>query len=127
MAVQAQFISTVSLTDNLTGSIQLQKQINLSYSGIVSEFAQSQTIGTSPVTIVMPGVPVEFLYLKNLSTSATITVNWASVEVGSSTQILVLQPGSFILFLESNAVSGITAMTLTASASGTTVEYILVS
>lgn len=125
MSVQAQLNGDISLTDNLTGSIQLQKLINLSFAGTISSFAQSQSIGTSPVTINVPVIPTQFVYLKNLSTSATITVSWTCTEVGVSNQVLVLQPGSFIIFLESNVLSGITAMSLTASNTATTVEYIM--
>ncbi len=126
MAVSVQWNGVLSLTDNLTGSIQLQKIINLIYTGVTSEFAQSQTIGTSPVSIPMPATPVEFVYVKNVGTTGAIILSWNSVEVGELEQIIVLQPGAFIILMETNTTSGITAMSLTATVA-TTVEYLLAS
>jgi len=126
MAVQAQLAGVISLTDNLAGSTQMQKSINLSYLGTISEFAQSQQIGTSPTTIPLPGASVQFLYIKNLSANATLTVTWTP-NGGAQAQVLPLQPGSLILFLESNSVSGITSLSLQASSAGTPCEYLLVS
>ena len=124
MAVTAQLNGVITLTDNSTGAIQLQKTVALSYSGTETSFGSQVLIGASPVTIPLPVSPTQFLYIKNLSTTATVTATW-SPNGGISNPVLVLQPLAGIIFSEPNTVSGITTLTLTASVASTPVEFIL--
>ena len=125
MSVSVQLQGTIAVTDNLPGSIQSQKLINITFPGTILEFSQNQTIGTSPVTIVVPITPIQFCYIKNLSTTQTITLTWTPTG-GAPLNVLVLQPGAIQIFMETNTTSGITSLSLTGSAAATPVEYILV-
>jgi len=94
MSVTVQLTGTITVTDNLTGSVQLQKQVIGGYTGTISEFAQQQLIGTGSTTINLPISPTQFVYIKNLSASATVTVTWTP-NGGASATIVTLQPLSF--------------------------------
>lgn len=124
MAITGSVSGTLALTDNLAGSVQLQKTLSLSFLGTVAEYSQSQSISTSPVTLTIPQSPAQFLYLKNLSTTATLSVTWTPTG-GGSLAVLTLQPGAAIIFVETNVTSGITALSVTASAPATLIEYVL--
>jgi hypothetical protein len=126
MSVTVQCSAVITITDNLTGSVQLQKPVLGSYTGTVSSFAQSVLIGTSPVTITLPGSPTNFVYIKNLSGTATLTITWTP-NGGASNVVITLQPGGFEILDESIVGSGITALSVTASATSTPIEYVLVS
>lgn len=124
MGVTGTYNGTLALTDNLAGSVQLQKLLNISFLGTISEYSQSQSIGTSPTSITLPISPVQFLYIKNLSTTATVTVTWTP-NGGSSAAIQTLQAGAVILFSQTGTAGGITALSLTASAASTPIEFVL--
>jgi hypothetical protein len=124
MPITGALTGDITMTDNLSGSVQLQKALNFQYLGTIFEYSQAQNIGTGTTTLSIPLSPCNLFYFKNLSTAATTTVTWTP-NSGSSAAILTLQPGSAIIFVETNATSGITAATATASAPLTPVEYIL--
>lgn len=123
MAITGSLTGTLALTDNLAGSVQLQKALNLSFLGTIAEYSQSQSI-TSTVNLTLPQSPTQLVYIKNLGTSGTITVNWTP-NGGSSNPVIALQPGSAILYIETNTTSGITALSVTASVAATPIEYVL--
>jgi len=126
MSVTASVSGTLKITDNLTGSVALQKLLNNAYTGTLSTVGQSVTIGTSPVTITLPINPTQFLYFKNLSANAgtTITVTWTPTG-GSSNVVVTLDPGAIIIFAETTATNGVSALSVVSSQAGTPVEYIL--
>lgn len=128
MSVTASLNGNLQLTDNIAGNTTFLKQLLLSYTGVVSSFAQNFLVGTSPSTIAIPSTSAQFLYIRNIPTTFTsnITVAWTP-NGGSSETILTLSPGSAILFSETDTTNGITALTLTASAVNTPVEFILAS
>lgn len=97
-----------------------------------TDIGASGTAGTVPVTNgtliwtpTLSQTPLQALYLRNTSTNGnSVSVAWTA-QGGSSEKVLDLVQNAAICFLEPSAGSGlggITAMTLTASAPGTTVE-----
>jgi hypothetical protein len=124
MSITGTLSGNITMTDNLSGSVQLVKALIFQYLGTIFSYSQSQNVGTSPTTLTLPVSPTQFLYIKNLSTTATVTVTWTP-DGGSSASIIVLQPGGMITYVESNTTSGITALSVTASAASTPIEYIL--
>lgn len=124
MSVVAAAQGTVSLTDSVTGSTTLTKVLNSVFTGDLSVFAQSQPIGTSPQGVVCPNNLAQFLYIKNLSDTATVIVSWTP-SGGGSNVVLTLDPGAVIIFCESGT-NGISVLSLQASAISTPVEYIIV-
>jgi hypothetical protein len=124
MAITGTLTGNITMTDNLSGSVQLAKALNFQYVGTIFEYSQSQYIGTTATTVNLPLSPTQLCYIKNLSTSATVSATWTP-QGGSSASIVTLQPGSMIAFTETNATSGISALSITASASSTPIEYIL--
>ena len=125
MSISASIRGNIFVTDNLTGSVSLQKVLNNTYTGTVESYGQSVTIGTSSVTISLPINPVEFLYVKNLSTTAStnITVTWTP-ESGSSATVVTLDPGALIMYCEVGTSNGISALSLVSNQAGTPVEYV---
>lgn len=125
MAITGSLSGTLALTDNLAGSVQLQKTLALSFLGTIAEYSQSQSI-TGTVTLNLPLNPTQFLYIKNLSATAgqTITVTWTPTG-GSTATIVALQPGGSIIFIETNTTSGISALSVTAAIAATPIEYVL--
>lgn|SRR6266850_211774 len=126
MAVTCTINSVIQITDNLTGSITSQKSVVGSYTGTIATEGQNVIIGTSPTTITLPGSPTNFVYIKNLSSSATLTATWTP-NGGASNVVITLEPTSFIILDESITGAGITALSVTASAITTPIEYTLVS
>jgi len=126
MAVTISLVGQITATDGTSGAVSLQKQLSLMMPGIIFSQAQSVPIGTSATAISLPIPLVQFVYVKNLHASNTVTVSWTP-SGGASNPVIVLQPGSVIILLEANPVpgSGITALSLQASVANTPVEYIL--
>jgi hypothetical protein len=87
--------------------------------------AQQQSIGTSPVTITLPGSPTTFVHMKNLHATNTVTVTWTP-NGGSSNTVITLEPGGWIQTGSGVAsTGGITALSVVASATATPIEYVL--
>lgn len=124
MAITGGLTGTITMTDNLSGSVQLQKALSFQYVGTIFDYAQGLVVGTSPTSLTLPLSPNQFLYIKNLSTANSVTVTWTP-NGGSSNPVLTIQPGATIIYVETNTTSGITALTVTASANNTSIEYIL--
>ena len=124
MSVTVQANCVITITDNSSGAVTLQKQVVGSYVGTVSEFASNVLFGTSPTSVSLPGSPTNFVYIRNLSTTANLTVSWTP-NGGSSNEVILLEPTSFLILDENNASAGITALSVTASAATTPAEYIL--
>jgi len=126
MSVTASLVGSVQLTDNVSGDTSLSKTVNSTYTGTNSGFTQSQLIGTSPVSLTLPGSPVQFLYLRNLATGigANLTASWTP-NGGSTQTVITLAPGGMILFSETNTSNGITALSVTAALAATPIEFIL--
>ena len=125
MSITATLSGNIQLTDSTTNTVVFVKQL-LSLFNIGSTFLESQSasIGTSPVSVSLPVSPTQFLYVKNLHATQTLTVTWTP-NGGSSNTVLTLYPGSAILFVEAATGAGITALSLTGSSAATTCEYVL--
>jgi hypothetical protein len=125
MSVTVSINGNISVTDSVVGTTSLRKVFtNLSLTGNFITEAQSASAGTIPVSVTLPMVPTQFVYLKNLHATQTLTVAWTPTG-GSSNTVLTLQPGSAIQFVETAVGGGITTLTLTGSAPNTTFEGIL--
>lgn len=124
MPITGTLAGNITMTDNLSGSVQLQKALLFQYLGTIFSYSQSQLVGTSPTSLSLPLSPAQFLYIKNLSPTATVTVTWTPTG-GASNVVLTLQPGAMIVYVESNTTSGITALSVTANTVSTPIEWIL--
>src|ERR1700752_3361982 len=125
MSVTATINGSITLVDSVTSTSQLSKILTaLATTGTVSEFVQAQNLASGANSITLPISPIQFLYLKNTHATNTVIVTWTP-NGGASNVVLTLQPGAAILFTETNATSGITALSLNASGSNTTIEMIL--
>jgi hypothetical protein len=125
MAITLSFAGQLNVTDSVSGTVALSKQLtNLSTAGTAFSEAQTLSVGTGGTTVSLPISPTNFLYVKNLHATNTLLVTWTPAS-GTSAQIVTLQPGAFIAFSEPTGAAGITALTLTGSASATLVEYVL--
>jgi hypothetical protein len=125
MAITVSLSASIQAQDVVTNNLLLNKTLAaFSYLGSVSTFAESILVGTTPVVIGLPISPTEVVYVRNTHATQLLTVTWTP-NGGSSAVVLTLQPNSYILFGEVNATSGITALTLTGSASNTSCEYFL--
>lgn len=88
MSVTAQLNGVLTLTDSSTGVIQLQKVVALTYTGTEASFGSQVLVGTTPISVALPVSPTEFLYFRNLSTTATVTMTWTPQGVGLADQHL---------------------------------------
>lgn len=127
MSVSVALRGNITITDNLTGSTSLSKVVNNGYTGDISNFGQSVIVGTSPYTVTVPNSLGQFLYVKNLSTTAgtTVTVTWTPTS-GSSAVVINLDPGALIIFSEVTTSNGISALSLVSNQTGTPVEFVVV-
>lgn len=90
-------------------------------------------IGTSATVLTLPAATIFIVYVKNLSSAANILLNWTP-NGGSAVNVGVIAPGGvFTHFMAtetagtaiSSITNGITAVSLTASASATSAEVML--
>jgi hypothetical protein len=125
MSITASLNGNIQLSDSASGTIAMKKAFAaLSMTGTEFTEGQSVSLASGPNVIGLPVSPILFLYVKNLHATNTVAVTWTP-NGGASASILTLQPGASIIFMEITPASGITALTLTASASATPVEYIV--
>jgi hypothetical protein len=136
MSVSIQLLGQLIATDSSTGTVPFRKQINLTMLGTAFEETQGLVIGTTPVTITLPITPTQVVYIGNLHPTNTITVTWtpnggtsAVVQtIGPVTQQANPQPATQgILLINNNAIgaTGITALSIVASAASTPIELML--
>lgn len=125
MSVTVATTGTQTLTDSTSTTTPFVRAVTGSYTGLASSVAQQVLIPNAPTSITLPISPVNFVYVKNLSGTATITVTWTP-NGGASNVVVTLQPGSYVELVETAAGSGITALSLQASVASTPVEYLLV-
>lgn len=130
MSMTVSLQGMITLTDNLTGSVQMQKQLNLPITGTVDVQSNGYMVNTTSSNLPVPVSPATFVYIRNLSTTATVTVTWTPNTAISAT-VIVLQPGavanngSYILFEGTNSSSGITAVSVIASLNLTPIEFLI--
>jgi hypothetical protein len=125
MAITASLNGNITVTDGVTGTVAFTKLLTaLATVGSVWNEASTVAIGTSPTSITLPVSPANFLYIKNLHATQTLAVSWTP-NGGASNPVVTLQPGSAIIIVEGLNTSGITALSVTGSGAGTTVEYLI--
>lgn len=126
MSVISSATGNVTLSDNVSGSTTFSKVLNSVVTGDLSSFAQSLPVGTSATTLSIPNSLAQFVYIKNLSSisGTTVSITWTPTG-GTSQDIITLDPGGVMIFAE-GGFNGITAMSLSASAASTPVEFLLV-
>lgn len=122
MTVTATTSGTQTLLDSTANTTSLTKQLSASFVGSASTIAQQVNIGTGATPIALPVAQTNYVYIKNLSGAATVTVTWTP-QGGASNPVITLQPGGYIEFVEPVTGSGISALSLIASAPATPVEY----
>ena len=127
MSINASLSGSLKITDNLTGSTSLSKVLANAYTGDISTYGQTVSVGTSTYTVAIPNNLAQFVYIKNLSSTVgnTVTVSWTPTGAGFSVTVLTLDPGALIVFSEVLTSNGITTLTLNASLAATPVEFIL--
>src|SRR6516164_3053089 len=125
MAISVNASAGVSISDTVTNNLTFVKTITALITSL-STWTQAETIniGTGATSITLPIAAVQTVYIRNTHASQTLTVTWTP-NGGASAVVCTLQPNSWILLSESNTTSGITALSLQASAANTPVEYIL--
>jgi hypothetical protein len=121
MSVTATTQGQLTLIDSAASTTQLSKVLTGTFTGTESSIGQSVLIGTSATPLALPVNPIHKLYLKNLSGTATVTVTWTP-QGGSTATILTLQPSDYIDLVSSGA-SGISVLSVTASAVSTPIEF----
>lgn len=125
MAITLSYNGTITVADSVTGTVAYSKILqSLSTAGTSFGEVQPGTFGTSPTSITLPISPATFFYFKNTHAVNTITLTWTP-NGGASNVVVTLQPGGFIGFSEPSALSGITALSVTANGASTTVEYLI--
>lgn len=125
MAITTSLKGTVTIVDSSVGTVSYSKNVSITFVGTVGTTGQNVLIGVAPVTIPLPVSPTQFVYIKNLHASQTVTVTWTP-NGGASNVVATIEPGSALLLLEAAAGGGITALSLVASGASTPVEYVLV-
>ena len=97
----------------------------LLFAGTSSFYDSYYQVGTSPVSLTLPGTTVQVLYVRNLHATQTVTVT-ATPSGGASVTLGVLQPGGLVFYLNPGTTSGgYTAVSLSASGPSTPVELLL--
>lgn len=125
MSVSAQIVGSVNLTDSVLGNTPFIRQLgSLIFTGTVYTVGQSVSIPNSPTTISLPVSPTNFVYIKNLHATQTLTVTWTH-NGGASVVVQVLQANGTIILCEPTTGDGITALSLQGSGAATLCEYAL--
>lgn len=126
MALTTTISASIQAQDVVTNNLVINKTLAaFSFLGSVSTVAEAITVSTSPVSISLPISPTQVVYIRNTHATQTLLVTWTPTG-GASNPVVTLQPNGYILFGEPNVTSGITALSVTGSAPGTSLEYILV-
>lgn len=124
MSVIVSVNGNIQLTDNTTGVSNLVKLLQQSFTGTNSSFVQSQTLANGTTNLILPIIPCQFVYVKNLHNVNTATVIWTP-NAGFSALVNTLEPGALIILAGQTLISGVQAVSILTTAPGTTVEYIL--
>jgi hypothetical protein len=116
---------TIKALDTVAGTSALIKNVNqTSAAGTTFSEASGFIAHSGGTAVPLPVANIDFLYVKNLDVAATILVTWTP-NGGSTLNPITLEPGGFIMFSEGATGAGITALTLTSSASQSLVEFVL--
>ena len=115
----------ITVTDNQNGSISQVIAIAQSFVGSVSEYYPNFSAASGGGTAVtFPITALQFVYVKNTSTTIALSVTWTK-NGGGSVSVVTLDPGAFIMLCENGTTNGITALTLTAASSTVLAQLVL--
>lgn len=125
MALQVSLTASIAATNPTTSQSSFLKTIAaVLASAVIDTTGEQASFGTTPTSVALPISPTNVVYVKNLSTVNTLTVTWTPTG-GASNAVATLEPGSVLMLVEAAAGAGITALSFTANASGTLVDYYL--
>jgi hypothetical protein len=124
VSITVSLTGVVSITDNQVGSVAQNVPVLVSFTGSVYEYYPAFTAATGGAAVTLPISPVQFVYLKNTSTTIAVNVTWTK-NGGASAGVVTLDPGAGIVLCENGASNGITALTLTAASSTVPVQMVL--
>lgn len=124
MAITASISGTLSITDNLVGSVAQNILLNLAYTGTVQTYAETVQTSTSPLSIALPVSPTEFVAIFNLDTVDSVIVTWTPTG-GSSNVVQTVDPGGFLAFCQTTTSNGISALSVQATANNPAIKYVL--
>lgn len=125
-----------NITTSLTGSVAITDgstnvtpfNLVLSGLGFIGTVALPQylSIPNAPTAVVLPVAVAQFVYIKNLHATQTLTVTWTP-NTGASAVVTVLAAGSAIILCESavTALGGISVLSLQGSGAATTCEVVI--
>lgn len=125
MSIQIVLSGNIVEQDTVTNAIAASTPVAVtSVVGTTVTRTSVLTISTTPVSLTLPVSPIQFLYIRNTHLTNTVSVTWTPTG-GASNVIQLLEPGSFISFGQAAAGAGVTAVSVTGSGAGTTLEYVL--
>jgi len=118
LSLVQQDVSAVSVLNRTIGPIQ--------YAGLVGQHIEGLVVGAAPVAVTLPTTNVLQVVVKNTHATLKLTVTWTP-QGGASAIVAVLEPGGIVVLWNpaTSATAGITALTLTGSGAGVTVELFL--
>ena len=126
MSLQAVLNATLTVNDNVPGDISAVKNIQ-SLSVALSAFNDLPTgvVGTTPVVQTLPATQTCVVIIQNTHATQTLLVTWTPNGGASNPVITLAGPGSIIALVQTASGDGITALSLTGSAAGTTFKMYL--
>lgn len=127
--------ASVQVIDNTSNAYQVNTAIgSIVLPATASIYADYFQVGTSPISLTLPGATAFFVYIKNLSETATVSVTctpqggsvWASPLVLAFNSTVPDLGGVFLYCQPSEANGGgISAISLVASANNTPIEVLV--
>lgn len=115
---------SIGITDNQAGSLSQIIALSQSYVGSVSEYYPAFSAAAGGTAVTFPITALQFVYIKNTSTTITLSVTWTK-NGGGSVSVVTLDPGAFLMLCENGTTNGITALTLTAASSTVLAQLVL--
>ncbi len=123
----AQVSGNLSLGSGQTGDAAFVSLLASLFNATNLLIEPAASIGSSPVTVVLPGARTKVVFVQNNHATQTVDVTW-TLFGGASVDVIVLQPGEFILLGGVTGSSGgISALILTGSGAATTTKILAAS
>jgi hypothetical protein len=126
MAVTETFTiaSTITAKDSNPLNSPFIKTISFSFVGTVVEYNNGLQIPiTTPTNLTLPVSPANIVYIRNTG-STNVTITWTP-NGGTSHIVIDLVPQAFIMMGEATTGQGVTAISVVATTSQSTIEYVL--
>lgn len=126
MSAFMQVSGNVILNTGQVGDSQLTMALASLFNSASVLIEPALAVGTSPITVTLPGSPVKGVYIQNNHATQTLTIVWTRNGGTADQDVYVLQPGEFILIGgQSGASGGLTSLKLNGSGAGTTTKLAL--